>query len=109
LSGLRRRSLSFLILIASALLVAPPSSRAQTAPPTNSQNCGTTVEENLAAAQKTLQSSDAATRAALGCLIEAENNLDKRLKAVESRNTSGTLTAPVVATPCNWAGANGCR
>jgi hypothetical protein len=109
LSGLRRRSFSFLLLVASALLIVQPSSRAQTAPPTNSQNCGATVAENLAAAQKALQSNDATTRAALGCLIEAENDLDKRLKAVESRNASGALTAPVVATPCNWAGANGCR
>jgi hypothetical protein len=106
---LRRRSLSFLLLIVSALLIAPPSSRAQTAPSTNSQNCGTTVEDNLAAAHKALQSNDAATRTALACLIEAENGLDNRLKAVESRNASGVLTAPVVTTPCNWAGANGCR
>jgi hypothetical protein len=109
LSGLRRRSLSFLILIASALLVASPSSRAQTASPDKSQNCGATVEDNLAAAQKALQSNDATAHLALVCLIEAESSLDKRLKAVESRNASGTLTAPVVATPCNWAGANGCR
>jgi hypothetical protein len=109
LSGLRRRSLSFLLLIASALLIAPPSSRAQSKPPINSQNCGASVEENLTAAQKALQSNDATARVALVCVIEAENDLDKRLKAVESRNASGALTAPVVATPCNWAGANGCR
>jgi hypothetical protein len=98
LSGLRRRSLSFLILIAQALLIAPPSSRAQTAPPTNSQNCGATIEENLANAQRALQSNDAPPRVALVCLLQANVILNDRLHEVEQgRSKTGTLTAPTTS------------
>jgi hypothetical protein len=94
--GLRRRSLSFLILIASALLIAPPSSRAQITPPTNSRNCGATVEENLAAAQRALQSKDKDTREALFCLIEATSALDNRVRNDEDGHPqSGTLHMPM--------------
>jgi hypothetical protein len=96
LSGLRRRSLPFLILIASALLVAPPSSRAQTTTPTNSHNCGATVEEDLANAQKALQSRDKDTREALVCLMEAMSALNKRLTDDEAGHPqSGTLHMPM--------------
>jgi hypothetical protein len=96
LSGLRRRSLSFLILIASALLIAPPLSRAQTTPPTNSHNCGATVEGSLAIAQTALQSKDKDTREALVCLIEATSTLNKRVTNDEAGHPqSGTLHMPM--------------
>jgi hypothetical protein len=90
--------LSLLILLASALLIAPPSSRAQSKPPINPQNCGTTVEETLAAAQRALQSNDAAARVALVCLMQATVILNDRLHDVEQgRSKAGTLTAPTTS------------
>jgi hypothetical protein len=83
-----------LLLIASALLFAPPSSRAQTS--TNSQACGATVAENLTAAQKALQSNDATARVALVCLIEATSTLNKRVTNDEDGHPqSGTLHMPM--------------
>jgi hypothetical protein len=85
-----------LILIASALLIAPASSRAQTTPPTNSHNCGATVEENLANAQKALQAKDKDTRETLVCLMEATIALNKRVSNDEAGHPqSGTLHMPM--------------
>jgi hypothetical protein len=96
LSGLRRRSLSFLIPIALALLFAPSSSRAQAKQPINSPTCGATVAENLVAAQKALQSDDKETRGALVCLMAATTSLDKRLSDDEAGHpASGTLHMPM--------------
>jgi hypothetical protein len=96
LSGLRRRSLSFLLLVVSALLIAPPSSRAQNKPPINSQACGATVEESLAVAQTALQSKDKDTREALVCLMEAMSALNKRVSNDEDGHPqSGTLHMPM--------------
>jgi hypothetical protein len=96
LSGLR--TLSFLIPIALALLIAPSSSRAQTKQPINSPTCGATVEENIVAAQKALQSNDAAARGALVCLLQATDALNDRLRDVEQgRSKRGTLTAPTTS------------
>jgi hypothetical protein len=93
---LYRRSLSFLFLIASALLVAPPSSRAQATPPTNSQDCGATVEENLAAAHTALQSKDKDMRETLVCLMKATSALNKRVSNDEDGHPqSGTLHMPM--------------
>jgi hypothetical protein len=83
-----------------ALLVAQPSARAETKPPTNSQACGTTIEENLAAARKALQSNNAETQAALVCLIEATSALNERLQAAgPGGQQSGMLHAPVSDVP----------
>ena len=93
--GLRRRSLSFLISIGLALLVAQPSARAEAKRSINLQTCGTTIEENLTAARKALQSDDKATRAALACLIEATSTLDEKLRNDEQgQQQSGMLRFP---------------
>jgi hypothetical protein len=109
LSGLRRRSLSFLILIASALLIAPPSSRAQTASSTNPQNCGATVEDNLAAAQKAFATNDAALRPAFACLLKATIALNDRQNKLElGRPNSSNLEVkkiPHVGTITTLSGA----
>ena len=100
LSGLRRRSLSFLILIASALLLAPPSSRAETTLPINSQSCGATVEDNLAAAKQAISSNDTAMHAALACLIEATIALNRRVHNDEDGHpASGVLHLPMLDVP----------
>jgi hypothetical protein len=98
------RSHNIVFFVALLLGTAPAWAHAAPQP----ASCGASVAENLAAAQKALAGNNTALRPALTCLIEATNDLDKRLKAVEGQKT-GTLTAPVVTTPCNWAGANGCR
>ena len=49
--------------------------------------CGATVEDNLAAAQKALQSNDKATRAALVCLLEATSTLNDRVHGCEESRT----------------------
>jgi hypothetical protein len=52
------------------------SANAVTQASPNPNACGTTVEENLAAARKALQSDDKTTRAALACLIDAVSTLN---------------------------------
>jgi len=80
-----------------ALLVAPPSSRAETQPLSNSQSCGATTDESLAAAQKALQSKDKETRGALVCLLAATMALNKRVTDDEDGHPqSGILHLPVV-------------
>jgi hypothetical protein len=72
--------------------------------------CGKTVADNLAAAQKAIQSNNAAMHSALVCLIEATGTLNNQVQTITAgRDASGALNVPSAVTPCNWAGANGCR
>ena len=98
-----QRYSSFLILATLAALSAPQSARADALPATQtqiSQACGTTVEENLAAARKALQSDDKTAHAALACLIEATSALNKKLDPTEPGGQQpGMLHAPVSDVP----------
>jgi len=78
--------------------VGPPSSRAQAKPPASSENCGATLNENLAAAQKALQSDSKDTRGALVCLVAATIALNKRVSDDEDGHPqAGILHMPLVA------------
>jgi len=58
--------------------------------------CGVTVETNLAAAQKALQSNDKATRAALACLVAATSALNEKVRNDKiGEQASGMLAVPV--------------
>lgn len=57
--------------------------------------CGSTVEANLAAAQKAMQANDKTTRTALACLIAATASLNERIQNLElGRFATGELRAP---------------
>ena len=104
LIGLRRRSSSFLIPFALALLTTSQTARAAAtspAPPSQSPaGCGATIEDNLAAAQKAMQSDDKATRAALACLIEATAALNRQVQNLDQgRSPAGALRVPTMTFP----------
>jgi hypothetical protein len=62
--------------------------------------CGATIEDNLAAAQKAIQSDDKATRAALACLIEATAALNRQVQNLaQSRSPAGALRVPTMTFP----------
>jgi hypothetical protein len=62
--------------------------------------CGSTIEANLAAAQKALQANDKTTRAALVCLIAATASLSEHLRNLDQgRLASGELRAPETNLP----------
>jgi hypothetical protein len=67
------------LLFASPVLAASGDAQA----PLGDNACGSTVEANLAAARKALQSDDKTTRATLGCLIAATNALNERVRSLE--------------------------
>ncbi len=87
------------IVFTLGLLAIHPVFAANDAPPISSAattaTCGATVEDNLAAARKALQSDDKAARAALACLLEATSALNDRLSNDEQgRPASGFLRFP---------------
>jgi len=64
--------------------------------------CGATVEDNLAAAQKALQSNDNAARAALACLIAATATLNEHVRNLDQgRSATGRLAAPITPLQLN--------
>jgi hypothetical protein len=80
---------------------APAASSTNSSPPaTPSQSpagCGATIEDNLAAAQKAMQSDDKATRAALACLIEATAALNRQVQNLDqTRSPAGALRVPTM-------------
>jgi len=97
---LRPRSLSFLVLVALALLVTSQAVRAAGTPPATqiegAASCGTTTAEQIAAARKALAATDARSeRAALACLIEATRSLDEKLDNYQQgRPAAGALHVP---------------
>jgi hypothetical protein len=105
LLGLRRgSSSSFLIPFALALLTTSQTVQAAAtspAPPSQSPaGCGATIEDNLAAAQKAMQSDDKATRAALACLIEATAALNRQVQNLDQgRSPAGALRVPTMTFP----------
>jgi hypothetical protein len=105
LIGLRRgSSSSFLIPFALALLTTSQTAQAAAtspAPPSQSPaGCGATIEDNLAAAQKAIQSDDKATRAALACLIQATAALNRQVQNLDQgRSPAGALRAPTTTFP----------
>ena len=83
------------------LLVAPQSSRAEvsgaspTAQPAIASACGKNIDENIAAAQKALQSNDNASHIALTCLIDATIAINQRMHNDEDGHpVSGVLSLP---------------
>jgi hypothetical protein len=104
LIGLRRGSSSFLIPFALALLTTSQTTlAAATSPAPQSQTlagCGATIEDNLAAAQKAMQSDEKATRAALACLIEATATLNRQVQNLDQgRSPAGALRVPTMTFP----------
>jgi hypothetical protein len=105
LSGLRRRSLSFLIPAVLALLVAPQLARAETSraspatQPAITSTCGKTIDEKLAVAQTALRSNGANSSAGSVCMLEAMIALNDRLHELEQGHTTGELRAPVITYP----------
>ena len=68
----------------------------------SSAACGATVEDNLAAAQKALQSNDKAARAALACLIAATATLNEQVRNLDrGRSAAGKLAAPITSLQLN--------
>jgi hypothetical protein len=67
------------LLFASPVLAASGDAQA----PLGDNACGSTVEANLAAAQKALVSNDKAARAALACLMAATSALNERVRSLE--------------------------
>ena len=66
-------------------------------PPTNSRSCGTTIEDNLAAAKQAISSGDTAMHTALACLIEATTDLNARVQNDEDGHpASGVLRLPML-------------
>jgi hypothetical protein len=92
---------SFVVFTLGLLANSPAiaaSSDAQATP--GDSACGTTVEANLAAARKALQSNDRTTRAALACLIAATTSLNEHLRNLDQgRLASGELRAPETDLP----------
>jgi hypothetical protein len=80
---LHLRFSSFIAVTLLILFAAPQLARAAATSAT-SQGCGTTVEDNLAAARQALQSSNGNQRAALACLIEATAGLNVKLHEYET-------------------------
>jgi uncharacterized membrane protein YccC len=73
---------------------APATSAATTA------TCRATVDEQIAAARKALQSNDPTARAALACLIETTTALNKRLQGLESAGARPVMfSVPVLNVP----------
>jgi hypothetical protein len=95
---LRLRFSTVYLPIALALIIGAQFARANetlTATQAKSaQACGTTIEDNVSAARKALQSNDKTTRAALACLIDAVSALNaEKCEAVRSDGTT-VLTVP---------------
>jgi len=104
LIGLRRGSSSFLIPFALALLTTSQTVQAtatsSATPGQSAAGCGATIEDNLAAAQKAMQSDDKATRAALTCLIEATAALNRQVQNLDQgRSPAGALHMPTLNFP----------
>jgi hypothetical protein len=79
------------------LLAVPSFARAQVGS-SGKTICGASVADNLAAAQKALQSNNGALRPALTCLIEATVALNDRVHNDEDGHpASGVLVLPKFA------------
>jgi hypothetical protein len=87
----------------SAAAAPAASSTAPSPPATPGQSpeaCGATIEDNLAAAQRAVQSDDKATRAALVCLIEATAALNRQVQNLDQgRSPAGALRVPAMTFP----------
>jgi hypothetical protein len=62
--------------------VAPPAQGKST------PSCGTTIDDNLAAARRALHTNDGSANAALFCLIEATTALNEHVSALDEARSS---------------------
>lgn len=99
---MRPRLSSFFVSAVLAMLIASPCMRAladnapKPAHTGSASSCGTTIDDQLAAARRALQTDDAAIRVALTCLIGATASLNERVRNDEA---SHTWHPPVINEP----------
>ena len=99
------RASAIIGLVLTGLCAAMPATAENVRPETlsvaekqsqDTAGCGATIDDNLAAARQSLGANDAASRAALACLIEATAALNARVRNFdEGRSASGKLRAPI--------------
>jgi hypothetical protein len=86
---------SFLVFTL-GLLANSPTAAASGEVEATPEACGSTIEANLAAAQKSLQSNGKTTRTAVACLIEATTALNEKVHNDRiGQQASGMLSVPV--------------
>jgi hypothetical protein len=82
------------------LLANSPALAASSEVQATPEACGSTIEANLATAQKSLESNGKTTRTAVSCLIAATASLNEHLHNLDQgRLASGELRAPETDLP----------